>query len=293
MLAQWTGFDVLALKGALIDYWPWLAAAGVVSCWVVIERAAARWRIGRVAARLGARVRRARGALYPVLEWNDGARRAQLAFPRTRGGATLRSTVCAVQWDGLIRFTVEVRRRGVLGQAALWLPPRRGEVRTGVKRFDQLFVVRSADPAAARRWLDREVQRSCVRLARASGGSAFRLVCDGGTLVARLGGAVTGRPELRLFAESVVWLARTMEAAAWDSQVQFAPVARARGESASSIHAPTCPTCAEPAGMRSAAICPVCRAAHHPACWDFLGGCGVYGCAGARNRHPGSSPTAA
>ena len=197
--------------------------------------------------------------------------------------------MCSVEWEHPLRFALDIRRRGLLARAALWLPKRRSEVRTGSKRFDRLFLIRSPDAAAARRWLDREVRRTLVRLARMSGGSTFRLACDGEALVTRVGGAVTARPELRLFADSALWIARTIEAVAWESAVQFAPV----GHPTTTVSGPMCPACAEPAAPVTSATCPVCRASHHPACWDWLGGCGVYGCAGAGASAGHSSTSAA
>lgn len=38
-----------------------------------------------------------------------------------------------------------------------------------------------------------------------------------------------------------------------------------------------CPVCAEEAGA-GARRCPRCEAVHHPECWDWAGGCGIYGC---------------
>jgi hypothetical protein len=271
------GLDWGWVAAAWSAYWPVVAAATGVASLVVIDRLATRWRIGRVARRLGAVVTRARGDVLPTLEWRDGGRLARLCFPRSEGGLALRATHCRVHLAQPVRFTLDVARRGLLARAALWLPARRGEVRTGHAPFDRCFVIRSADPTVARRWLDREVRRTLVQLARGPGGSAFRLACDGGALVARLTGAVTDRAALRYFAEGAVWLARTVEAAAWESAVAFGP----RGDSSTSLGAALCPACAEPAGRTHAIDCPVCRARPHHACWEWLGGCGIYGCAGA------------
>lgn len=39
----------------------------------------------------------------------------------------------------------------------------------------------------------------------------------------------------------------------------------------------TCPVCAEPAGV-APQLCPLCETPHHFDCWEWGGGCGVYGC---------------
>lgn len=271
------GLDWSALAAAWAAHWPVVTVAGVVASLVVMDRLATRWRIGAVARRLGARVLRARGDVLPTLEWRDGGRLARLTFPRAEGGLALRATLCRVAFPQPIRFRFDCRRRGLLARLALWLPARRGEVRTGQRPFDRLFVIRAADPAAARRWLDRAVRRALVQLAQCSGGAGLVLACDGEALVARLAGAVTARADLRFFAESAVWLSRVVEAAAWDSAVGFVPAA----DASTSVAGPLCPACAEPTGLHGAAACPVCAARHHPACFEWLGGCGVYGCAGA------------
>lgn len=275
-MSEWlAGLDWSVLQATWAAHWPVVTVAAAVASLVVMDRLATRWRIGAVARRLGAKVTRERGQVLPTLEWRDGGRLARLAFP-PGDGASLHSTLCRVAFPQPVRFRVEIRRRSLLGRLALWLPARRGEVRTGQRAFDRLFVILGADPGATRRWLDRSIRRTLVQLARCAGGSGLVLACDGEALVARLAGAVTARSDLRLFAETAVWLSRTVEAAAWDSAVAFAPAERG----STSIAGPLCPACAEPTGLDEFAGCPACTARHHPACWDWLGGCGVFGCAG-------------
>ncbi len=44
-----------------------------------------------------------------------------------------------------------------------------------------------------------------------------------------------------------------------------------------------CPVCGVPTG-RARVLCGSCQAPHHSDCWAWLGGCGIFGCAGARAR---------
>jgi len=42
-----------------------------------------------------------------------------------------------------------------------------------------------------------------------------------------------------------------------------------------------CPVCRSAVGTEDAKPCPQCHAPHHADCWDYNGGCGVYGCTAA------------
>jgi len=42
-----------------------------------------------------------------------------------------------------------------------------------------------------------------------------------------------------------------------------------------------CSLCRQPA-LNDPHACPECRATYHPECWDYLGRCATYGCAGSR-----------
>jgi hypothetical protein len=52
-----------------------------------------------------------------------------------------------------------------------------------------------------------------------------------------------------------------------------------------------CPICSDTtaAGERGDVPCPLCGVLYHPECWEYFGGCAIYGCAGAA---PPSQPDA-
>lgn len=279
--------DWAAVEVMVVEFLPVAIVVTALVCAVVIDRALARWRIRRVARQLGATLVRAPGRLFPTLTWRDGGRTARLAFPRRRAGLTLRSTLCEVELEFPIRLAFSVRRRGLLGQAALWLPARRSEVRTGHPVFDRAFAVRGTGTAELRAWLNRDVRGALLRLAGSTAGHTLELHCDGATVTAALDGAVTKRVALRLFAETAAWLARTVELVAEPQAIHFESAAEREG---STFTLQGCPACAEPVERSHAERCPVCTAPHHDACWGYLGGCGIWGCAGSSSRQ---SPSAA
>jgi len=42
--------------------------------------------------------------------------------------------------------------------------------------------------------------------------------------------------------------------------------------------APVCKVCGEPVGEGPVVVCTACRTPHHRDCWEFVGGCSIYGC---------------
>jgi hypothetical protein len=284
-----TTIDWASVQVMVVEFAPLLVVVAAVGLAVAADRLLARWRIGRVARQLGATVERTRGRLFPVLSWHDGPRSARLAFPRRHGGWSMRATVCDVELELPVRLSFTIRRRGILGQAALWFwtPTPADELRTGHDVFDRAFVVRGSDLEVLRSWITRDVRRSLLRLAGNVAGHTVRFTCDGERVTASLDGAVTDRKALRFFAETTVWVARAVECAAELQAVHFESAA-GRDGSTFTLHA--CPACAEPVERVRGRRCSVCAAPHHDACFDYLGGCGVWGCAGGAPRH---SPSAA
>lgn len=278
--------DWASIQVTVVEFLPVALFVTALVIAVAVDRALARWRIRRVARQLGATMVRKKGRLFPTLTWNDGGRTARLAFPRRHAGLTLRSTLCEVELELPVRLAFSVRRRGLVGQAALWLPARRTEVRTGHVAFDRAFTVRGSDTTVLREWLNRDVRRALLRLAGGTAGHSLEIHGDGETVTAALAGAVTKRTPLRLFAETTVWLARTIEVVAEPQAIHFES---AIGREGSTFTLQACPACAEPVERSLAERCPVCTAPHHEACWQYLGGCGVWGCAGGSPRHTPSA----
>jgi hypothetical protein len=45
------------------------------------------------------------------------------------------------------------------------------------------------------------------------------------------------------------------------------------------VAVPTCPVCGAAGGRLPSLSCPDCDTPHHRDCWEFNGGCAIYGCA--------------
>lgn len=284
-----TTIDLASLQEMVSDVAPWFLFGLTLLGALIVDRALARWRIRRVARHLGATVERAKGRLFPVLAWDDGPRKARLAFPRRTGGWSLRATVCDVELEYPVRLAFTVKRRGVFGQASLWFwtPTPKDELRTGHDVFDRAFVVRGTDLPVLREWITRDVRRALLRLAGNLAGHTVRFHCDGERVTGTLDGAITDPKALRFFAETTVWLARGVELAAEPQAIHYES-AGVRGDSTFTLR--VCPACAEPVERIHGRRCDICHAPHHVPCFDYLGGCGIWGCAGGSPRH---SPSAA
>lgn len=295
MLVTMDGLGAIAVDWAavhvlVIEFLPGLVFVAALMAALLLDRVTARWRVRRVARQLGAQVERAKGALFPVLTWHDGPRTAKLAFPRRHHGISLRATVCDVELETPVRLAFTVKRRSVLGQASLWFwtPTPREEARTGNAQFDRAFVVRGSDTEVLREWLTRDLRRALLRMAGQVGGHTIRVECDGERVTASLDGAVTNGKSLKFFAETAVWLARAVGSVAVPQAVHFESALASREGSTFTLRG--CPACAEPVVRDDAERCPACAAPHHAPCWEYLGGCGVWGCTGGAPRH---SPSAA
>lgn len=48
---------------------------------------------------------------------------------------------------------------------------------------------------------------------------------------------------------------------------------------------PVCKVCLEPINGGPVALCASCHTPHHGECWEYVGGCSIYGC-GCKERAP-------
>ncbi len=261
----------LLIAEALREAGPALALAFGVPLALALHRAGVRARLARWALRRGGTCMTVAGDPLPRVVF-PGEVRGELDFPASDSGlGPLRATRLSLAWDDRRPGALEIRPRGWLGGLALLLPARRDEVRTGDRAFDRAFRVRTegTTAAAARAILGLPARRAVMTAATAGpfGGSlALRLEPTG--LALRRGGLhLSPRVLDALLAAG----AAVASASAGEAAVRVVAVRSGGG---------LCPACSRAADPPEVA-CPSCGAPHHRACWDWLGGCGIYRCAAA------------
>ncbi|MCI0340030.1 MAG: hypothetical protein L0216_02570 [Planctomycetales bacterium] len=262
------GLGILVAE-ALRDAGPALALAFGVPLALALHRATERARLALWARRRGGKCLTHPGDPLPRVVFS-GEVRGELDFPASDAGlGPLRATRLRLAWDDRRSGPLEIRPRGWLGGLALILPARRGETRTGDRSFDRAFRVWSELPAAAARAILAAPARRALLAAAmgpTGGGLALRLEPSG--LVLRRGGLLLDSRSLdALLAAGAV----VASAAAGEAAVRVVAVRTGGG---------LCPACSRAADPPEV-VCPSCGAPHHRACWDWLGGCGIYRCAAA------------
>jgi hypothetical protein len=146
------------------------------------------------------------------------------------------------------------------------------EIRFDDPAFAERFWVESSDAAWARSVLDPEVRRAFIKLQWSPQGPfADRLMLDVGPagVSLRLSRVLVDNPDLLGWIVDVaVTILRKATAQAGAAGVHLEPVVLHPGS--------TCPVCGQ--GLEAAISCPGCGTPHHAECWDYLGGCAIFGC---------------
>lgn len=160
-------------------------------------------------------------------------------------------------------------------------------VRSGDPEFDRYFTVQANDPDMARDFLGDPVRWAL--------GSLLRISPPGGMLISinpeRL--LVQVDRNLGNNAESLATIVREAlkihdgllsgVASRLGDGIAVVSAGAAEPEVAGS---PICKVCGEAVEGPPRAICNTCKAPHHKDCWEFVGGCSIFGCNG-KTAHPG------
>ena len=217
---------------------------------------------------------------------------------RRLGGAFIpnsRDRVPAISWDvektAVMLCPVENRRGDLqgfalrIGQACqfhLRLLPETGwarvrrffgaqDLQTGDAAFDRRFLVQADLPGRALPLLAPEVRAALTGLARLG---PISLEAGPSAVVLRTTERFDGELErLTTFAREAVEVARSL--------LRILDPAVLSAEVVTSVGA--CPVCSTPV-EDDRGICARCRTPHHKDCWNYLGGCAIFGCAGRPSR---------
>ncbi len=194
----------------------------------------------------------------------------QPTYPRTRVVARFRQG---------IPFRLEL---APIGRAAPAQPPKGTRpVRVGDAEFDRAFLVRANDPEMARDFLTAPVRWAI--------GGLTRLGPPGGMLVSINPERMLVQVDRNL-GTSPDWLSECVrEALAIHDGLQAGVTSR-MGEGVAIVEAgpasaedaglPTCKVCGEAIDGQPRVVCATCKTPHHRDCWEFIGGCSIFGCKG-------------
>jgi hypothetical protein len=154
-------------------------------------------------------------------------------------------------------------------------------VKIGDPEFDRGFVVHANDAEMARDFLNSEIRKTVTSLHRG--------VHVGGMLVSINPERILVQIDRNL-AVSTDALARMVHEALTlhdglldgvvkriDQGIAIVDTTDAWEEDAGP---PTCKVCGESVGDGQVIVCSVCNTPHHRDCWEYVGGCSIYGCNG-------------
>jgi hypothetical protein len=197
-----------------------------------------------------------------------------LLRPYAGGGAD--HAQIEIDWpDPRFRLEIAPRRNGPPAGASRGLQ----EIETGSERFDRKYVVHGDEAEDVRAFLSNGVQWQIERLHYLLGAADLRVMADRGRLNVRKEGPLRSFDELQDFTDLSLDL--------YDQ----AMLTRAVGiefldeDSAQLVSQAICQVCGEDIGD-DMVVCRRCKTPHHLDCWQYSGGCSVYGCRGTRSIMP-------
>lgn len=151
------------------------------------------------------------------------------------------------------------------------------DLQLGDSRFDRAFVVQGENPEATRRFLDPALRQALVQL---NGIEPVSVDVGPGEIVLRTRQQFLRSPEgLSRFASEALAVARAILQSQSPMEIMAVEVNR-------SGDCPVCGTAVDGDG----GLCARCRTPHHKDCWEYLGGCSVFACAGRPARMRRSTP---
>lgn len=154
-------------------------------------------------------------------------------------------------------------------------------VRVGDAEFDRGFVVQANDPEMARDFLTAPVRWAI--------GNLVKLGPPGGMLVSINPERLLVQVDTNLGLKPDLLAIGVREALAIHDGLQVGVAARI-GEGVAIVAAgtpepedagpPMCKVCGEAITAPPRVLCTTCRTPHHRDCWEFIGGCSIFGCKG-------------
>lgn len=156
-------------------------------------------------------------------------------------------------------------------------------VRSGDPGFDREFVVQANDPEMARAFLDLEGRRALAILARLGPAGGILVSVNPERLLIQVDRDLgTDLGPLDAMVEASLRLHDALQAGVRGRLAEGIAILEPGPEPEVDLAAPTCKVCGDPIDSPRHVLCETCRAPHHADCWEFIGGCSIYGCRGKR-----------
>lgn len=198
----------------------------------------------------------------------DGAPARLTHFAGSRGHAPY----TRLRWDRSPSGSLRVFREGFFASIRKAFGAQ--DINLGEPRFDDEFVIQGSPEPWVRQTLGPEARRRVMALNSLGqsilGGSAFTLDAGPAGVTITCGrDLLDDEVGIHSFLDHALpLLSRIGVAPSEGIQILSATGIASRGD---------CPVCANPLAD-DARRCPACATPHHGDCWDYFGGCAIYGC---------------
>lgn len=156
-------------------------------------------------------------------------------------------------------------------------------VRLGEPSFDREYVVQANDPEIAREFLSQPVRWAVDALQRLGPPGGILVSINPERLLVQVDrnlgyqfDALAGAVQLALAIHDGLGQAVSRRVSEGIEIVSAGP------PSAEVVGPPTCKVCGEPISGELV-LCTACKTPHHRDCWEFVGGCSIFGCQSKRS----------
>ncbi len=155
------------------------------------------------------------------------------------------------------------------------------QIQVGDATFDACFVVQANDAEMARDFLIPVVRESIVNLAR--------MGPVGGMLVSINNERMLVQVDRNLGLQAEALILAVREALVLHDGLlrgvgrrmnQGIAIVNVPNDNAEENGPPICKVCSAPIDGDPAVTCAICKTPHHRDCWEYVGGCSIYGCTG-------------
>lgn len=156
-------------------------------------------------------------------------------------------------------------------------------VRAGYPGVDREYVVQANDPEMARAFLGLMVWHVLGSLARLGPPGGILLSVNPERLLIQVDRDLGGDfGPLDTMVVASLRLHDALRAGVEERLADGIAIIEPGLEAEIDLAAPTCKVCGDPIDSPRHVLCETCRTPHHEDCWEFIGGCSIYGCRGKR-----------
>ncbi len=167
-------------------------------------------------------------------------------------------------------------------RAATPQPPRGTRpVLCGDPEFDRAFIVQANDPDMARGFLAGDVRRSLATLLRISPPGGMLLSINPERMLVQVDRNLALQYEpLSIAVREALAIHDGLIAGVTAKLSEGVSVIDSGPAAPEDAGPPLCKVCGETVGPEPRMTCTRCKAPHHRDCWEFIGGCSIFGCNG-------------